>query len=139
MVLNIKTHTTGQAVENEPVEWLSPTEKYILNPIHGVDHYERERDIYIPYPIHGVDHYGREGGIYTEPHPRSGSLWKRRGHIYRTPSTGWIRVEEKGAYILHLFHGEDQYGRGWEEYRSQRWWLTTKKHSLMDTAGKGHI
>lgn len=112
MVLNTKTHTTGQAVENEPVEWLSPTEKYILNPIHGVDHYERERDIYIPYPIHGVDHYGREGDIYTVPHPQGGSVWKRRGHIYCAPSMEWIRVEEKGAYILHLFHREDQYGRG---------------------------
>lgn len=81
-----------------------------------------EKGAYTLNPIHGVDHYGREGDIYTVPHPQGGSEWKRRGHIYCTSSTGRISMEG-----------------GWEECRSQRWWLTTKKHSLMDTAGKGHI
>lgn len=116
-----------------------------------------EKGAYILYPVHRVDQCGREGGIYTIPLPHGESVWKKRGHIYCTSSTGRIRVGEKGTYILFLFHGVDQCGReggtytaplpwgesvwkgGWKECRSQRWWLTTKKHSYGYSREKAHL
>ena len=98
------------------MEWITMEEKgtYISYPIHGVISMG-EKGAYILYPVHRVDQCGREGDIYTTPLPRDESVWKRRGHIYCTSSTGRIRVGEKGTYILFpfqgLFHGVNQYGR----------------------------
>lgn len=58
-----------------------------------------EKGAYTLNPIHGVDHYGREGDIYTIPHPQGGSEWKRRGHIYCTSSTGRISMEGGGKSV----------------------------------------
>lgn len=85
MVLNIKTHTTDQAVENESAECSALKGHIYCTPLMEWITME-EKGTYILYPTHGVDHYGREGDIYTVPHPQGGSVWKRRGYIYHTPS-----------------------------------------------------